>query len=376
MSLDLEEIANLLCVICLVVGLRLTHRLDVLAFWVLLLRVVLVFLTNDVLFPVSYMPDQVRYIRCAIMYRGGPTEWCTRFGSYAVTVRSASQIFAAFPMPFLVSVRSIALINMVIVIGVYVFLSSRGFFTPESRLFYLCYPSFMLYSAVGVRDILILFFMFVALYLLFERGSVWLGLLFAYPLMMVKPQNWFMVMVPFAMYLLAGKSRARMLGAVVLGFVFVFAILLFGGYLDELNRYRNNFFIEDGGVGSVELLTPTIMLPVQLISAALGVLLMPFPWQVNGAFQLVQSFENLIVAGLLLKYWRRQPKPGMENKFLNFKLFFFSSMMIYGAVIFNFGTAARYRFPFILLFVIFACRMTIAPASPHPARKKGWLSWF
>ena len=49
----------------------------------------------------------------------------------------------------------------------------------------------MLYSAVGVRDILILFFMFVALYLLFERGSVWLGLLFAYPLMMVKPQNWF-----------------------------------------------------------------------------------------------------------------------------------------------------------------------------------------
>ena len=69
MELELEDIANLLCVLCLVFGLRLTHRLDALAFWVLTFRVLLVFLTNDVLFPVSYMPDQVRYIRCAIMYR-------------------------------------------------------------------------------------------------------------------------------------------------------------------------------------------------------------------------------------------------------------------------------------------------------------------
>ena len=59
--------------------------------------------------------------------------------------------------------------------------------------------------------------------------------------MMVKPQNWFMVMVPFAMYLLAGKSKVRMVLTVALGFTFVFVLLLFGGYLDELNRYRNNF---------------------------------------------------------------------------------------------------------------------------------------
>jgi hypothetical protein len=49
----------------------------------------------------------------------------------------------------------------------------------------------------------------------------------------------------------------------------------------------------------------------------------------------------------------------MENLFLNLKLFMFSSMMIYGAVIFNFGTAARYRFPFVLLFVLFADRFTL-----------------
>ena len=364
MELDLEDIANLLCVLCLVFGLRLTHRLDALAFWVLTFRVLLVFLTNDVLFPVSYMPDQVRYIRCAIMYRGGASEWCMQFGAYAVTVSSASKFFAMFPMPFLVSVRSIALINMVIVVWMYVFLNRSGFLTKESRIFYLCYPSFMLYSAVGVRDILILLSMLMALYFLLERRSILLGVLSAYPLMLTKPQNWFMIMVPFALFVFAGNSRARMLFTVGLGFLFTFGLLLFGGYLDELNKYRNNFYLEDGGVGEVEKLTPTIMLPVQLISAAVGVMLMPLPWQAGGAFQLVQSMENLIVAGIVVKHWRRQPKPGMENMFLNLKLFFFSAMMIYGAVIFNFGTAARYRFSFILWFIIFACRMTLPPTKP------------
>jgi hypothetical protein len=44
----------------------------------------------------------------------------------------------------------------------------------------------------------------------------------------------------------------------------------------------------------------------------------------------------------------------MENVFMNLKIFMLSSMMIYGAVVFNYGTAARYRFPFVLLFSLFA----------------------
>jgi hypothetical protein len=153
--IDIEDIANALCVLCMVLGLRLTNRLDRLAFWVLLLRVCMVFFTNDVLFPVSYMPDQLRYIRCAIMYRGEPSEWCMRFG-YAVTVSSAAKVFAAFPMPFMVSVRSTSLVNMTLVIWMYLLLHRGGFLTEESRKFFLLYPSFILYSAIGVRDIFIL----------------------------------------------------------------------------------------------------------------------------------------------------------------------------------------------------------------------------
>ena len=50
----------------------------------------------------------------------------------------------------------------------------------------------------------------------------------------------------------------------------------------------------------------------------------------------------------------------MENKFQSqvVPVFFDDD---HGAVIFNYGTAARYRFPFLLLFVLFADGMTIAP---------------
>jgi hypothetical protein len=359
--IDIEDIANALCVLCMVLGLRLTNRLDRLAFWVLLLRVCMVFFTNDVLFPVSYMPDQLRYIRCAIMYRGEPSEWCMRFG-YAVTVSSAAKVFAAFPMPFMVSVRSTSLVNMTLVIWMYLLLHRGGFLTEESRKFFLLYPSFILYSAIGVRDIFILLSMMMALYFLFERRQFLLGLACTYPLMFIKPQNFFMILVPFALTALAGESRGRMIMTVVLGFIFTFAMLLGAGYLGELNTYRANFYLEDGGMGQVELLSASPYLAIQLLSSAIGVLLMPMPWQAGGAFQLIQSVENLIVGAIVFAYWRRQPKPGMENKFLNLKLFLFSSMMIYGAVIFNYGTAARYRFPFLLLFVLFADRMTIAPA--------------
>ena len=108
---ELEDVANGLYLLCLIIGLRLTDRLDSLAFWVFIARVGVVFLTNDVLFPVSYMPDQLGYIRCAMMYRGDVSEWCNIFGG-SVTVGTASRIFAYFPMPFLVSVRSISLVNM------------------------------------------------------------------------------------------------------------------------------------------------------------------------------------------------------------------------------------------------------------------------
>jgi hypothetical protein len=356
---SLEEIANLLTVLVLLVGLRLTNRLGELAFWVFLGRSAMVFLTNDVLFPVSYMPDQLGYLNCASMRRGGDPTWCMALAGK--NVLNASWFFAYFPLPFIVSVRSTSLMNAVLITLLYAYLDRRGFFSERARLFYLFYPSFVLYAAVGARDVLIMFCMCMAIYNLIEKRNILLGLCWVSPLLMIKLQNAFMALVPFAMTILAGKSRSRMILAILLGAVFALAMLLGAGYLADLNKYRTSFYAEDGGVGEVPLLSSSVMLPVELLMGAIGVVLMPLPWQAGKAFQLIQSIENLVVMGLMIGYWRRPAKPGRENDFMNLKIFLVSSMVIYGAVVFNYGTAARYRFPFVLLFIIFADRLTQSP---------------
>lgn len=354
-----EEIANLLTVLCLLVGLRLTNRLGTLAFWVFLGRTAMVFLTNDVLFPVSYMPDQLGYVRCANMRRGGDAEWCMALAG--VNVLNASWFFTLFPLPYIYSVRSTSLMNLTLIVCLYVYLNRQGFLSERSQLFYLFYPSFVLYAAIGGRDVLIMVCMFMAIYNLIEKRNVFFGLLWVLPLFMIKLQNAMMVLVPFAMSLIAGKSKSRMILAIVLGGVFALVMLLGVGFLADLNKYRKSFYAEDGGVGEVPLLSSGVILPFELLSGAIGVMLMPLPWQAGKAFQLVQSIENLVMMGLMVSFWRRQAKPGMENIFLNLKIFMVSSMMIYGAVVFNYGTAARYRFPFVLLFILFADRLTLPP---------------
>lgn len=356
---SLEEIANLLTVLVLLVGLRLTNRLGELAFWVFLGRSAMVFLTNDVLFPVSYMPDQLGYLNCASMRRGGDPTWCMALAGK--NVLNASWFFAYFPLPFIVSVRSTSLMNVVLITLLFVYLDRRGFFSERAQLFYLFYPSFVLYAAIGGRDVLIMFCMFMAVYNLIERRNVIIGLCWILPLFMIKLQNAFMVIVPFAMHMVAGKSRSRMILAISLGAVFALAMLLGAGYLADLNKYRTSFYAEDGGVGEVPLLSSGVMLPIELLAGAFGVLLMPFPWQAGKAFQMIQSLENLVMMWLMISYWRRPAKSGMENEFMNLKIFLVSSMMIYGAVVFNYGTAARYRFPFVLLFILFADRLTVSP---------------
>ena len=82
--------------LCMVL-MSLTNRLDRLAFWVLLLRVCAwCSCTNDVLSGVFTCLIWLRYIRCAIMYRGEPSEM--RFG-YAVTVSSAAKVLLPFRYP-------------------------------------------------------------------------------------------------------------------------------------------------------------------------------------------------------------------------------------------------------------------------------------
>ena len=83
-------------------------------------------------------------------------------------------------------------------------------------------------------------------------------------------------------------------------------------------------------------------------------LLKPFPWEVTNLVQLIQSVENIFIIALIV--WIVKKKifmPIIKGKLLFLNILLVLSMTIYGLVTFNFGTAARFRFPFIVIYLVF-----------------------
>ena len=80
-------------------------------------------------------------------------------------------------------------------------------------------------------------------------------------------------------------------------------------------------------------------------------LMKPLPWEADSLLQFVQSFENIFIFIFLGYMFFRTSR---FDKQIAFKWFIYliAALSIYGLVIFNFGTAVRYKFPFIVIVIV------------------------
>ena len=81
----------------------------------------------------------------------------------------------------------------------------------------------------------------------------------------------------------------------------------------------------------------------------------PFIWSVNNPFQFIQSIENIVIILLIISI----AKSKKYFKYTKDKLMYLNFMMLisfslYGFVIYNLGSAARYKFTFISVYIIFS----------------------
>ena len=134
--------------------------------------------------------------------------------------------------------------------------------------------------------------------------------------------------------------------------------LLTPTFLPGVNKYRMAMYVEGGGdVVKVEQLNSFSDLIYGGSVGALNFMLKPFLWEATNIFQLIQSVENIIlfvIIGYLLlkKIIRKNSSSVYTNIWFAFLAFSFS---LYGVVVANYGTSARYKFTFIVVFVIFYC---------------------
>jgi hypothetical protein len=177
-------------------------------------------------------------------------------------------------------------------------------------------------------------------------------------LLLIKFQNFFIVAPVLILYLVFGVRRSGISvgkGLIALG-VGVAALIGISPFaLPIVNHFRVAMFVEDGGeAAQVQLIGGPGEFVFEGLTSGLHFLLKPFPWEASNALQLVQSAENLVVGMILVilirAAWRRVPR-----KLIFWLLFMTFALSIYGLVVFNYGTAARYRYPFVVLFVIFVC---------------------
>jgi hypothetical protein len=350
------DLANFM--ICAVVVLLFGQKLRVSALTqlILILHCFLPFILNDVLFPTSYMPDQFRYWRAFNFIRSGEFELVTQYEP-SKTVLIPSYFFSLIPLPIAAGPWSLGFYNAFLYILLFFWLYNKKVFTSVSLAFFLFFPSFALYSSLALRETLIIFFMIISIQLARENRKL-LMLFSLIPLYFIKFQNFFIILPLLIVYVVFSVFKKGMtLGSffivTIVGCISIVAVA--PAVLPLINMFRKAMFVEDGGdADGISEITTLSEFFTEALTAAPYFLTKPFIWEASNALQLIQSIENLVVLIFLViitrQAWRNQPK-----KLIFWMLFLSVSMTIYGIVVANYGTAVRYRYPFIVAFVLFVC---------------------
>ncbi len=348
------DLLNAIYAAALVFVLFSIYKIPMINYLFVLSHLFLIFLLNGVLFSPHYLPDQFKYFHVSSAIRDS-LDFINYHQYHSGTVATASLFFSLFPIPFLDSIFSIAIINFILYSVIFIFLYKKNILEGNALWFYLLYPSFALYAGVALREMWILLFMIMSIYLLYKKQLL-LAIIFSLPLLLIKTQNFLIFVVAIVVYntiikgsLFSVKLLIKLLFLIVLFYLFISFI-----GIEAIDIVRFNMYVEDGGNKLLYIpLTSYRDLVFQGTVGAIYMVLKPLPWESSNVLQLFQSFENLFIFYFIYKIIKEQFV--VKNDFINFLIvYFFIAMMVYGLVIFNYGTAARYRFTFELIFILFS----------------------
>jgi hypothetical protein len=122
--------------------------------------------------------------------------------------------------------------------------------------------------------------------------------------------------------------------------------------IDLVDFYRGALFVEDGGSYSeyipIGSFSDFLILGLQ---SAPYFLMKPWPWESSNLMQLIQSIENIFLLLFLIFIFSKAYKIDKRIP-IKWLVYLVSALGIYGLVVYNFGTAVRYKFPFIVIVII------------------------
>mgnify|MGYP001345398005 FL=1 len=348
------DIPNLLAILILIVA---SFRMSLIPLWLSFFLGVFAltpFFLNDVLFPATYMPDQFAYYDRVheIRSQGLIAGLLNIDFDNNIKLLVSNWMLAIIPLPYVETIKSLGFFNRLIATTLIIWLYSSKNLRGWPLLFVLFYPSFLLYSSLALRDTLVLVFMIVPVILFLENRRL-LALIVSSPLFFIKFQNFFLILIFFVVHLYYSR------GSIFYRYRYMFLIIVVGGLapfimeiIKLLDFYRWALFYEDGGFlrDYVPIKTFSEFVVVSLQSAPYF-LMKPFPWESSNFLQLIQSVENIFIFTVLAFMFLKASS--IDKKIaIKWLAYLIAAFSIYGLVVFNFGTAVRYKFPFILIVII------------------------
>ena len=211
--------------------------------------------------------------------------------------------------------------------------------------------------------------MMIGLYMILIREKHLMGLLLFSPLIILKWQNYLMIIAAIMLFYYlknAGGLRYTVMALFILVGAFipekVPVIAQLYGRLETwrlalfYDQYMYNWtYIKEMNIDALyEPLGTGLFLLYQIIKNFIYMLLKPLIWEIDNPFQLIQSLENIIVFGMII--WvncQKVVNDKIRQKIIFLNCLIFVSMTINGLVVFNFGSAVRYKFPFIVVYFVF-----------------------
>ena len=358
-------------------------RLEPLKVVLLLMHIIVIFLLNDVMFTPSYFGDQWGYLNATRIIRNSFTTLSfqeisgfnmvihdSKITGFNNEVGLSGLVFAMLPIPFINSFQSLCMINYIFFLLLFVFIKKKLRSDNSVDYFFLLFPSLLLYSSLALRETLILVIMFFSVYFVVIKEQKVLGLIIGFPLLILKFQNYFMILLSVMFYIIL-KRRNKVINiafvlAILMGMFYPEKVPIIGPYYSKIETIRlallaenmikvtGKFYDWEAAKSMIEPLGSGISLVYLVAKNFLYMLFKPFPWECRNVFQIVQSVENIGIVILIIMFNSKKiMSHRVKQKILFLNLMLFVSISVYGLVVFNFGTAVRYKFPFIMIYILF-----------------------
>ena len=311
------------------------------------------FVLNYIIFDWSFFPDQNKYRILSSSIRQD------LFLDFKITkAPSISQyfsglIFSIIPIPFIETINSLSFSNKLLFVISIIFFVRQKIITKNYYLFFIFFPSVLLYSSLSLKDNLVMIFLFFIIYFIVYKKYFNAFLLVIVLSFFKMATGLFTLIFLFLHIYFFSKGEKyfyhKLFSILLLGIILV--NLFIDPILNRINFHTSTFYEQGNFEGNFIKINNSFELFYRFVISVISAFLLPVNLE-GSILRALLMFENILFLIVLVlfvnKYYSK-----IKTKFNFWILYLVFNYGIFNLIVSNPGTFGRYKYP-ISIALIFA----------------------